>query len=344
MAFWGTSMTEGGPGIAASAGPSNRYRRWLDKLQLNLRSRYPLSQPATGGLGYIPAHFQTFFAGGTSEFSRVTPEGVSYSGNLVGYGAGLGNRALGLTAAGHWIQFTFTGDAFDLFVSTHTTASTKVLLTIDGVAEATPRTLPATNLTGTRFRVTGLTTSSHTVRATWDSVGPVVVEGLMPYNGDIAKGIQIWDAAKGSSKAIDYGTDANSRIFQPLTLIQPQLMGVEFGYNEYFGNIASATFQTQLTNFVSYIKGKVTGAPTILFIIWPEPKHSGTPAEPYANYVAAIRAVAAATTNGVVVDFGERIPIYSSNAAGFFYTDEVHWSDKGAAYVADVLAEVIAPK
>jgi lysophospholipase L1-like esterase len=344
MVFWGASMTEGGPGIAASIGPANRYRRWLDKLQLNLRSRLPLSQPVAGGLGYIPAFFQTFFAGGTSQYSRVTPDGVTYSGNLVGYGSGLGNRSLGLVAVTDWVQFTFTGDAFDLFLSTHTTASTVAAISIDGGA-ATNYTLPAQTLKSDRYRVTGLAVSSHTVRVTWVSTGPVVVDGLMAYNGDRDKGIQIWDAAKGSSKASDYGTDSSSRIFQDLSFIQPQLMGVEFGYNEYFGNVASATFQVQLSGFVGYIQAKVTTPPTMLFIIWPEPQHPSTPLEPYVNYVAAIKAVAAATTKGIVVDFSERLPSpVTDNTLGFFYTDKVHPSDKGSGYIADVLAEVIASK
>jgi hypothetical protein len=341
LMFWGTSMTEGGPGVGTGVGPAQRWRRWSDRLQAALRDRLPLNAPVTGSTGYIPAFFQTFYAAGTSEYSRVTPLGVTYSGNLTGYGSGLGARSLGLVSGADWIQFTFTGDAFDLFVSTHTTASPTVMLKIDGVDEGSARTLPATTLTSTRFRVTGLAPGSHTVRATWASVGPVVVDGLMPYNGDRDKGIHVWDAGRGSAKISDVGTSSSFRGFQQMGLIQPSLVGVEWGYNEYFGNIGAATFKTNLTAFVAACAANVTVPPTFLFIIWPLPAHPGTPSEPYANYVTAIKEVAAATANSVVVDFSARIAPYTDNSLGLFYPDWVHWSDKGSAFVADVLAEAI---
>ena len=347
MVFWGTSMTEGGPGVGnGGAGPSNGWRRWLDKLQLNLRNRLALAQPVTGSTGYIPAFLQTFNAGGTAAYSRVTPNGVSYSGNLTGYGSGLGNRSLGLVAATDWIQFTFTGDAFDLFLSTHSTASTVCKIEIDGAVDQATYTLPAQTLKSTYYRKTGLTVGSHTVKVTWVSTGPVVVDGLKPYNGDVSKGVHVWDAGRGSAKIQDIGNPPSSgqRPFLQMGLVQPTLAGVEWGFNEYFGNITSAAFKTNLTAFVNACAANVTTPPTFLFIIWPEPKHPSTPVEPYANYVQAIRDVAAATTNGVVVDFGERIPKAVSEASGLFYSDQVHWSDKGSAYVADVLAEVIVPK
>lgn len=347
LVFWGTSMTEGGP-LSGEVGPTYRWRRWLDKLQTNLRARLPLNAPVTGSIGYIPAFFNTFFPGGTSTTiaggTRAKPEGVSYSSTaLVGYGSGLGNRSLGLAASGDWVEFTFTGDAFDLFLSTHTTASPIVAISVDGGA-ATNYTLPAQTLKADRYRVTGLTVGSHTVRATFNT-STVVVDGLMPYNGDRDKGIRVWDAGKGSAKIGDIGSPPSNgfRGFQQMGIINPALIGVEWGFNEYFGNVTSATFKTNLTAFVSSCAANVTGNPTFLFIIWPQPQHSGTPVEAWANYVQVIREVAAATTNSVIVDFSERLPAYTDNSLGFFY-DNVHPTDKGSAYVADVLASVLVPR
>ena len=347
LVFWGTSVTEGGPGVAGGVGPGNGWRRWQDKLRANLRNRLPLYQSVTGSTGYIPAFYKTFNAGGTSGTiaggTNIYPNGVTYSStSLVGYGSGLGSRSLGLAAAGDWVQFTFTGDAFDLFVSTHTTASPVVSVSVDGGA-ATTYTLPSTTLTASRYSVTGLTVGSHTVRATFNT-GTVVVDGLMPYNGDSAKGIHVWDAGRGSAKITDVATSSVFRGFKQMGLIGPSLIGVEWGYNEYFGKVPSATFESNLQQFVAACAADVTGSPTFLFIIWPEPTPSGTPAEPWANYVQAIRDVAAATTNGIVVDFSERLPSYRDNSLGFFYTDLVHPTDKGSQYIADVLANIIAPK
>lgn len=342
LVFWGTSMTEGGPGIANGAYSGNRYRRWLDKLAVNLRERLPLSNSITGSTGYIPAFYKTFNAGGTSNAVAggvIAPDGVTYSSTaLVGYGSGLGSRSIGLTTAGDWIQFTFTGDAFDLFLSTHTSASTVCSVSIDG-GVATNHTLPAQTLKSEKYSVTGLAVASHTVKVSWVSTGPVCVDGLMPYNGDSAKGIQVWDAGKGSAKITDVGTTSGFRGFQQMGLLSPLLVGVEWGYNEYFGNIPSATFQANLQSFVSACISNAANA-VYMFFIWPEPYKAGS-GEPYSNYTSAIRTVAANTSNSVVVDFSQKLPANVNNTYGLFYTDNVHPSDKGSQYIADELASII---
>jgi len=61
-----------------------------------------------------------------------------------------------------------------------------------------------------------------------------------------------------------------------------------------------------------------------------------------SSYADATREVAEATLNGIVVDMSERVmSALESNALGFFHSDLVHPSDKGAAYTADVPATVL---
>ena len=340
MVFWGTSMTEGGPGVAASIGPNNGWRRWLNKVQNQLRSRFPLNDKnIVGSTGFIPPFYKSFNAGGTKtliagDANNVAPSGVTYSGNLTGYGSGLGNRAVGLSTASDWIQFTFTGDAFDLFLSTHTTASTVCSVSVDGGA-AVNKTLPATTLTPDKYSITGLTTGTHTVKVSWVSTGPVVVTGLMPYNGDVNNGIRLWDAGRGSAKITDVGT-LNGVGFKHLGLINPYLVGIEWGYNEYFGNVASAAFKANLQSFVAACQANVSASTIFLFINWPKPTHPSTPIEPWSNYVQAIKDVASATANSIILDLSQSLPDSSDTSLGILY-DGVHFNDKGSGHVADLI-------
>lgn len=339
--FWGTSMTEGGPANTPAEVALGRQVRWMDRLQLLLRSRFPLLAPVSGGVGYIPAFYQTFYVAGTFVNNRVTPTGVTYSGNLIAVGSGLASRSLALTATTDWIQFTFTGDAVDVLGGTLATPSTTATISVDGGAAQT-WTLPSSARKATKFSITGLTAGSHTVRITGGSAGNVAVDGIMPYNGDSAKGIRIWDAGKGSSKIGDYGTDPTSLIFQSVGTIQPRMLTIEYGFNEYFGNVDPALFQTQLTNSVSWMLANCTIKPTVQFIVFPEPSiGGGTRSYPYQSYVDAVFAAAAATPNSFVTDLRNAIePGVTAGSGGLgMYFDGVHFNAYGQAAVADLILE-----
>jgi lysophospholipase L1-like esterase len=333
--FCGTSMTEGGPMLTTS-----RDRRWTDRLHRLLRARYPLASQPAGSIGYIPSFYQTFSAGGTSQYGLVTPVGVTYSGDHLEVASGIGARTIELDSTGDWIEFAFTGTGADLHLASRAIASSTGTVTIDGGAPIAA-SIPAGTNAAALQQIRGLTAGAHTVRVTWSS-GQVDVGGLYPYSGDENKGIHVYDGGKGSATASNF---ANAGPFRQNANLQPSLVCIEFGYNEFFGNTSVATFKTNLQAVVTNALGNgLTLAPTCLFIIWQEP-YDATPAtEPYSAYATAIKEVAAATTNGIVVDFRNRFPAYNSNALGLWGTDTVHHSDAGAAYVADVLNEVLAPR
>ncbi|PZE26244.1 SGNH/GDSL hydrolase family protein [Curtobacterium sp. MCLR17_042] len=338
---WGTSMTEGGPANGANEVALGRQVRWLDRLQLTLRSRFPLIAPVAGGIGYVPAFYQTFFVGGSSANGRVTPAGVTYSGNLIAVGSGLASRSLALTATSDWIQFTFTGDSVDVFGGTLATASTTATVSVDGGA-AQPWALPTSARKATKFSVTGLSAGTHTIRITGGSAGNVAIDGIMPYNGDRSKGIRVWDAGKGSAKIGDYGSDSTSLIFQSMGLIQPRMLTIEFGFNEYFGNVDPALFQTQLTNAAAWMIAPCTVKPTVQFIVFPEPSITGSARTyPYQAYVDAVYAAAAATPNSFVTDLRDALePGVTAGSAGLgMYFDGVHFNAYGQAAVADLILE-----
>lgn len=329
--FFGSSMVEGGPSI------TTRGRRWLEQLQTGLRAQYPVS--AVGGLGYTPVFYQTFTGGGAPwAYAGGTP---------VQYNSGLGNRAWGLTAAGQSATRTFTGTGCDIFFATHTTASPVAGIQVDGGTVNTLNLGSTTLKSGIVYQVRGLTAGSHTVVVTWSSGGPVVLDGMKEYNGDETSGIHLWDGGKGSSRADQFSPGAPSnRVWQPLGTIQPGLIAFEWIYNEYMNNFETpAAYATALSGVVSAALANITVPPTVLFLCFADP-NSAILSTPYSAYQQVMKAQAAATTNGVFLDFGPpRMPVpRSDNTLGLAYIDLVHHSDKGAMYVADVLRSVLSTR
>lgn len=339
--FWGTSMTEGGPANGPAEVALGRQVRWTDRLLNTLRARFPLLAPVAGGVGYIPSFYQTFFVGGTTANGRVTPEGVTYSSNLIAVGSGLASRSLALTTSSEWIQFTFTGDSVDILGGTLQVAGTTATVSVDGGSGQT-WTLPNAKTTATKFSVTGLTTGTHTVRITGGGTGNVAIDGIMPYNGDRGKGIRIWNAGKGSAKIGDYGSDSTSLIWQSMGTIQPRMLTIEFGFNEYFGNVDPALFQTQLTNATSWMLARCTIKPTVQFIVFPEPSITGAARTyPYLSYVNAVYAAAAATPNSFVTDLRGALEAGVTVGSGGLgmYFDGVHFNASGQGGAADLILE-----
>ncbi|MCO7202132.1 SGNH/GDSL hydrolase family protein [Microbacterium sp. CnD16-F] len=338
--FVGTSITEGGPVQSGGLGVTARANRWVDRLAQLLRARNPLLSPPVGSKGYIPAFYQTFNGGGVQENGRITPTGVTYGGApLVAAGAGLGNRTLELDSSGDFIQFTFDGTGCDLYYNSRSVASSTATYQVDGGADQT-LPVPAATGTGAMLPIRGLAAGSHTIRVTWGS-GQVDVDGIYPYNGDESKGIHLYEAGKGSAKASDVmGTGP----YRALTHIQPALIGIEFGYNEFFAPVALPTFKTNLQTVVTNARANVTKPPTVLFLKWAEPFDATPAPDSYDAYMAVVDEVAAATPNAVVVDFRTRYPANTPNTLGLWHGDKVHDSDYGAQYKADVLARFLTPQ
>lgn len=335
--FWGTSMTEGGPMISTS-----RLDRWVDRLDFGLRSKFPPRTPVAGSVGYIPSFYGTFPAGGASQFGLILPPGVTVNRALAQAGYGFGMHALELSQAGDFWQIVFSGSTgLDLFFNTRDVAGSGATITVDGGAPSALAVPAAISTQGPTYQMRGLSAGSHTVRVDW-TAGHVDIQGVYPYNGDEASGIHVWDAGKGSSKAGDF----NIGVFNQHAYIQPALIGIEYGYNEYFGGIPAATFATNLATLVTRALSNVTKPPTVLFLVWPR---GGNPATtypiPYQQYVDAIYALAAATPNGIVLDFSKRLPSpVVDNALGFFGGDFTHPSNRGGAYFADTILAAISPR
>lgn len=113
--------------------------------------------------------------------------------------------------------------------------------------------------------------------------------------------------------------------------------------NDYSNGVASATSQSNLQAIIAAYRA-ANGSPSPSFLICAEWTRNDaiSPTEPWANYVAAAKAVADANSGVAFLDLGARMGDPATDTEGLFYTDQVHPSDAGHALIArHVLAEIM---
>jgi lysophospholipase L1-like esterase len=138
--------------------------------------------------------------------------------------------------------------------------------------------------------------------------------------------------------------------------IQPSLVVVQFGPNDYFNSGTHlqprtvAQYQADLATIIAAVRAKCATSPTfVLMPAWQRGDMSPyTLPEPWANYVAANYAVAAADSIALVCDVNRRAaftgPATTSNNNGIVSTDTVHPSDLGSQFIADALTASVLPR
>lgn len=305
-------------------------KRWTTRLNSLLRSRFPTAGIGSGGgVGFLPPYIV-----GPGPQPCVT---VGTPGTDTTFGIG---RRCSLMVVGNTKTYTFTGTSFKLhYVQGPSTGSMGVQ--IDGGSVTTVAT-SGTLSDGKEWASPALTAGAHTVTISVIS-STVYFTGIDISNGDEAKGIRAYEGGHWGWKSGDYMGGANSWL-ATLTQLQPHLVTVALGTNDYQAQVPVATYKATLTTLVGYIKANITADPSIVFIAWPERTDVVAPTIPWASYVGAMKEIAAADSSVSVLDFTNRVAGPAvSNGLGLWY-DQVHPTDKGAALLADVIAGYLMPR
>lgn len=335
-----------GNSIVEGRGQTLMSRRLTNRFLEEMRRKY---QPAgiVGGIGYTPAVLPSspVAAGGT-----ITDSPLSYAGTPL-----LTNLEYGLAQANVWLQtvsqsvtFTFTGTAVDIFWA-RTSGTGTFSYAVDGGATTNVNTNGTPNSGGKTTRVGGLTAGSHTITCTYVTGGPVVIEGFMPFNGDEAAGIRMWNGGHGGWLSGDFINAGRATWIDTVGTAQPSLVALCLVLNDYAGNITSATFKSNIQTLMTNIKAKCTKPPTFLLFIEPGRGDTTSPLEPYPNYVDKLYEIAASDPTVMVLDMYRRLGITpvtgitNANSGGLIHADKVHFSDFGAQWAADMMAAVASP-
>lgn len=112
--------------------------------------------------------------------------------------------------------------------------------------------------------------------------------------------------------------------------------------NDYSTGVPSATTKANLVAlFAAYRAANGAKSPSFLLLIEWQRQDAISNTEPWANYVAVAKAVAAADRGVTVVDLSARINTPLTDTLGFFTADNVHPNDTGHAYIAGVILAAV---
>lgn len=316
----GDSITEG-------QGATARDFRYASRSRDLLRSIYP-TPGVPGGTNYRTANPIV------SSYPRDPPGAYTSDTRF-----GLGKRSVQL-AAGTPLVFTENGTSFKIGAFRDTGTGT-FSYSIDGGTAVNVNTA-GTHVGEFLTTISGLTAGQHTVTINLVS-GYVLINGLYVYYGDETAGVRTYESGHFGWKASDFistpsGGTATDWLTS-VTNIQPQLVTIALGANDAVSQSA-ATYKANMQTLIANVRAAITTAPSIVLVAMGA--RSDTLNEPWANYVQAMKDIAAADSAIDVLDLTTILPAVSGAPAGW-YADTVHPSNKGHNEIARALVEFITP-
>lgn len=328
IAAMGSSTTEG-------EGQTGYDRNYLARLRDILRSRYPSG--VTGGENYVAAW------GNPSTFTWPVARsaGVTTDSNR-----GWGIKAVMLNNTGQTLTYTFTGTSFQVWYSQYAGGGS-FSVEVDSTVVATVNSNGVSDRNA-KWTSAMLTAGPHTVIVRWVS-GASYVHGIASFNGDENAGIHVYNGGHSGKRTQDFLGDISAWAAR-LGTIQPHLVILQLGANDYMQSIPSLVMKENLKTIIGAVRDNCTTSPS--FVIFGAPQMSGaTYAEPYSNYVGAWLEIAAGDTGGLggssavtFFDLSRFQPSpYYDNSPSLYTADLTHSTNKGAAHVADMLASFLEP-
>ena len=313
----GDSITEGQQA-------SNVGARWVEVLANHLGATYDAGHTTAR---YYPVLFGVSF---TNPANPWTSAGLVRRDDW-----GLGRRAVAIEGT-DTASITFSGTGFRLVWARHPTHGT-FSYSVDAGA---PVNVDASGAAGggKMTTVSGLADTSHTLALAAVS-GTSLIEGILETDGNETTGIRLWEAGHGGYKASDYL--ASSTWLDPIATIQPQLVTLMLGTNDYSAGVAKATFKSQMTTLIANIRAVITTPPSFLLMAAYQ-AHIPSITVPWSDYVDALSEIAVADGD---ITFFSHVPSFGGYidppGGGLIDADRVHASDSGNQLISDNIVAIL---
>lgn len=214
-------------------------------------------------------------------------------------------------------------------------------VSIDGGAATTvtPDTTGAANRHDGTWSSSVLAAGSHSVLIT--SVGACAINGIYAHLGDETSGVQVYTSGKSGSVAADFA--ATTSIATRCAQLQPGLVVLMLGANDFETGVAPSTFRTTVRTIIDGIRAVQYPPPSFQLVSPYRRLDVTTPAYPWTAYGDQQRDLAAADPmNCAWVDISSVYPqSQSADAYNIISADNVHQTDRGYAVMADLLHTAI---
>ncbi|MCU4184038.1 SGNH/GDSL hydrolase family protein [Acidiferrimicrobium sp. IK] len=327
----GDSITEG-------VGASVVGNRWLNRLMTSLQSGLPSG--AVGGFGYIPAYYNDVAEGAVEVWTFSGTTTPTQQGD---YGLGMRAMLIDTTDTG---TATITCSSIGLVFTPAMGAACTVSVVVDGGAPQTSTIAAGTISQVFTPTVDGDGPHTFTVGLT---AGNAVFEGCYVYNGDESKGVRVFDGAKSGMQTSDFLAQVSTAGPAWINTAADVVL-IALGTNDWRSGMTAATFQANLDSLISDVAAQINKPATYILVAFPQPGAPGQNGQTatWAQFLAAYYAAAAARTDTVVCDLGQRMYSYyveGSDPLGLWWPTDglyVHPSDKGHALVGAILSSFIA--
>lgn len=201
-----------------------------ERLRTLLQAKYPTTGVPVPGDGYVPAY----------KLLAPTLPGVQSGGTGYSMGQGLGMEHYNIHNPGtaQYRELTFTGDRARVWYGKSNYLTHQAIVSIDGVDQAP--NLNSNNGVAYPPQVDGdgyfadytFAAGSHTIRVRGVSGLAFILDGIEVFNGDHAKGLHVYNAARSGGKASQYAGATGDRHWEHAAVIKPQLWVIALGIND----------------------------------------------------------------------------------------------------------------
>lgn len=328
----GDSITEG-------TGVTTHAETWLNLAAKKVREAYPTIDGTTiPGNAVVTQHGWTPIAQTSSTMVSPWVGAGSFSS-----ASSFGFRHTKSTSISSSATLTATVTGTDIDVWwTQGPSTVAFTVWVNGVLKATLGTSSASVTSGFKSRITMGAAASYTVQIKGNAAASSsFINGVTVYNGNYSSGLVTINAGVHGYKTTEWNVStAHANWIQDYGTLDPHLVTIMLGANDYSSVIGPATFQTNLNNMINSIRTNNSNWPTILLMSCYKENFTYTPI--WEQYEYSMEKVAL-DQGCAYVDLRTLLPDPGSaaaNAAGY-YADAIHLAAPGDEKVATELANIL---
>lgn len=176
---------------------------------------------------------------------------------------------------------------------------------------------------------------------------PVQWSNSADFVEETGPGIHVYNAAKGGTRAVDY---LPSSVASALSALDLSMLVHMVGANDYLDSVPVATYKSRVLGRLELLDATIPYCQHVL--VQPYPRRGGWESGqfefPWADYGAALREIAESRSNTVFLDLSDAyasVGVEEGNnpdPLGMIDTDNVHQTEAGNRFMADLLSALIA--